>query len=1106
MSDREMEIKARLTAEDDASPQIKRLINQIESLKKKMTDLGKARIQGDLVDPKLTRYFGSMGKEVNLLTPKYLRLARAMQSFGQLTETAYRRASREVEQYADKVERGERLTKRDMATAQKAMKMKAAMGYVWNQVADKKIQAESRYHSMLDKMESQADARRQRRERDAERDEVQRHRRRMRDLRYATGTPGRMMNRLDGNGFFNSPTFYAMAAGGVAAKATQSSISTRMRIENAETSARMFGGMSSAQVAEMRKGFGNEAAIKYGVDPAKMIEAYTEVLKAGISDKDGLAQAITDQILKSATGLDVSVEETTKMVGRAASLSGEISPAKIASMLNAVAIANRESAADGNEIIAANRRGTGVLATSKMTMEQLSAFTAGGISGGMQSAKAGTFMGFIVNDLVNAGKARGQRGQDLSRASQALGFGNRQAMASRMAADPAEALQQVLERLANMNEQKRAEVANLLGMREWRDELAIMVQERQKIRQILDSIADPKNANNLEEVSQLRRGSLQGRWNSMKAAITIVWETIGSGFDDVFKEISGFLTEFASKIDKGMLKSHVEAIVNGIREGFGYKTWADAMTSIFGAPGSTTGSVDKFFKFAKGFASGIKYVAEVIGGVFVAAAKAFGVDAADPEAMGRFVAQVMGFTVALHFLRPVLSVFGLFIDLIKGLVAVFVAIPQATIVALGGLLASIQDWGVKAKSPNEARQQREDRKAKKMSYLDEPEEAGRLFHRAAFETTDGGFKGLVQRAGLVQSIDGLRDQLSRSGGNIQLASLGGSSGGFRAGGSGGAPVGFGGLSSGGGTANSLLNAIPGQKLGDFGAGSGIINRGSVGSSPMGTRSITGGSTGGGSTGAGPSVSSVPGRGETGREAAVLDMIAKREGVGGEAGYDMIFGDRKGMPGSSKYAGVLGGRKLSDMTINEVIGMQRNLTRATRADGIGGGLGTSAVGSGQFIRSTLIGNLKQMGIPESEWGTRKFDRDLQRSMTLNNFRKTVGDPNNPSSWNRTGLMNQWESFDTRKGFRSLSADELGKVNSASPNAAIGKVPSASDAISNVPAGGAAGAAGLMPMTMNNGATININGGNQDPETLANLVQRRFDESVNWRTHDVEHEMS
>lgn len=1103
MSDREMEIKARLVAEDDASPQVKRLISQIEALKKKMTDLGKARIQGDLVDPKLTRYFGNMGKEVNLLTPKYLRLARAMQSFGQLTETAYRRASREVEYFADKVERGERLTKRDMATAQKAMKMKAAMGYVWNQVADKKIQAEGRYHSALDKLEGQAEARRQRREREAEREEVQRQRRRMRDLRYAAGTPGRMMNRLDGNGLFNSPTFYTMAAGAAAAKATQSSISTRMRIENAETSARMFGGMSAAQVAEMRKGFGNEAAIKYGVDPAKMIEAYTEVLKAGISDKDGLAQAITDQILKSATGLDVSVEETTKMVGRAASLSGEISPAKIASMLNAVAIANRESAADGNEIIAANRRGTGVLATSKMTMEQLSAFTAGGISGGMQSAKAGTFMGFIVNDLVNAGKARGQRGQDLSRASQALGFGNRQAMASRMAADPAEALQQVLERLANMNEQKRAEVANLLGMREWRDELSIMVQERQKIRQILDSIADPKNANNLEEVSQLRRGSLQGRWNSMKSAITIVWETIGSGFDDVFKEIAGFLTEFASKIDKGMLKSHVEVIVNGIREGFGYKTWAEAMTSIFGAPGSTTGSVDKFFKFAKGFASGIKYVAEVIGGVFVAAAKAFGVDAADPEAMGRFVAQVMGFTVALHFLRPVLSVFGLFIDLIKGLVAVFVSIPQATIVALGGLLASIQDWGVKARSPNEARQQREDRRAKKMSYLDEPEEAGRLFHRAAFETTDGGFKGLVHRAGLVQSLDGLRDQLSRSGGGVQLASLGGSSGGFRTGGGGGAPAGFGGLSSGGGTANSLLNAVPGQKLGDFGAGSGIISRGSVGSSPMGgSRSIGSGSSGG----AGPSVSSVPGRGETGREAAVLDMIAKREGVSGEAGYDMIFGDLPGRPGTSKYAGVLGGRKLTDMSVADVIKMQPKLTRATRLNGVGRGLGTSAVGSGQFIRSTLMQNLQQLGIPKSEWGNIKFDRDLQRRLTLNNFRKYVGDPNNPASWNRTGLMNQWESFDTRKGYKSLTADELNKVNSASPDKAIGKVPSASDAISNVPAGGAAGAAGLVPMTMNNGATININGGNQDPETLANLVQRRFDESVNWRTHDVEHEMS
>lgn len=167
---------------------------------------------------------------------------------------------------------------------------------------------------------------------------------------------------------------------------------------------------------------------------------------------------------------------------------------------------------------------------------------------------------------------------------------------------------------------------------------------------------------------------------------------------------------------------------------------------------------------------------------------------------------------------------------------------------------------------------------------------------------------------------------------------------------------------------------------------------------------------------------------TPREMAVLNMISKREG---STHPDIIFGDRGNTPGTSKYSYVLGGKKLSEMTINEVIAAQRQLTQATAADGIAGGRGTSAMGSGQFVRATLIANLKKLGIPESEWGKVKFDKDLQRRVTLQNFRDTVGDPNgDPSKWNTQRLGQQWESFDTNKGKSPLTQAEINSVNSAS----------------------------------------------------------------------------
>ncbi|MGY3369908.1 hypothetical protein ACVWZL_007033 [Bradyrhizobium sp. GM2.4] len=62
---------------------------------------------------------------------------------------------------------------------------------------------------------------------------------------------------------------------------------------------------------------------------------------------------------------------------------------------------------------------------------------------------------------------------------------------------------------------------------------------------------------------------------------------------------------------------------------------------------------------------------------------------------------------------------------------------------------------------------------------------------------------------------------------------------------------------------------------------------------------------------------------------------------------------------------------------------------------------------------------------------------------------------------------------------------------------------SSVIQNVPPATPA-AVGLGTQSMNGGGgpvAIHINGSSHDPEALATLVQRRIDESMNWRTHDT-----
>ena len=75
----------------------------------------------------------------------------------------------------------------------------------------------------------------------------------------------------------------------------------------------------------------------------------------------------------------------------------------------------------------------------------------------------------------------------------------------------------------------------------------------------------------------------------------------------------------------------------------------------------------------------------------------------------------------------------------------------------------------------------------------------------------------------------------------------------------------------------------------------------------------------------------------------------------------------------------------------------------------------------------------------------------------------------------------------------------------PQGVTSQVPSPADAVKNVPSPirgdaslGLQGGGGGSPVS------ININGSSHDPEALATLVQRRIDESMNWRTHDTSSE--
>lgn len=482
----------------------------------------------------------------------------------------------------------------------------------------------------------------------------------------------------------NSLPYGLVGTAGLAA-GIKSSFNRRIITDTAETNLRMFGDFTKNEITKLRSEWANQAGIKYGLPTSEVIASFTEGVKAGVPKAFG--KDFAEIILRSGTGLDLDFGETTKLAARTATIAGDLNSFNktfITGFLNSVAVANKESAADANEIVESNKRAISALTSSKMSPNELSAFTASGISTGIQPGRAGTFMGFLVSELVNARNENGQRGGDLSQAARLLGFGNKSAMSSRMVANPTETLQEIFGKMSGMPEAQRTKIADLIGMREWRDETLAMVKVKDLIAKILKETKS--NDSFLDQASAERLGSLSGKAKSSTSALLLMWENVGAGFEDVFTDISESVADLGRSMDPSSIKQRVQNLVRGIRDGFGLQSWNDAFTGVFGS--TSLGNATKWSAAGKGIAEGLRLVWSSISTGMTFMGRLFGVDTADPRAMAKFATAFLGFAVVLRFLAPVVAVLATMATGIKamfnGLLAIKGMFSSLSNVLVGG--------------------------------------------------------------------------------------------------------------------------------------------------------------------------------------------------------------------------------------------------------------------------------------------------------------------------------------------------------------------------------------------------------------------------------------
>lgn len=1003
-----------------------------------------------------------------------------------------------------------------------------------------------------------------------------------------------------------SPTT-ALIAGGLSFTAAASAFKQRMIANTAETKMQLFGSMSAAEVKKLRGDWSDQIAIKFGESASVVIDSFTESLKQGFGQD--AAKRITEGAMESAAALEMNVADLMKLAGKTAtSLYGNVKnadPARVVKMMNSVAVAAAATAADPNEIVEANKRALSALSTTKMRETDLSAFTSVGISAGLQPNKAGTALSYLTSEFANAGNARGQRAKDLNQAAQMLGYGNRQQMAQRMASAPTEFMLDMFTKMQTMSEQNRAKFANLAGMREWRDELVQMAKAADQIRETLKEI--DQKGDSVSAFSATKLGSLQKRWDRIKVMFSLAWEKLGSGFEDTFIEISNWFDRHTGLFTSGRIAEKSREFLEKLKKAFGIGRTDETLEKVIQKISSI--DVDRIIGFASGFVGGLVSVADSMTAMLKSAASIMGRDSNDAEALGKLSGQIVGLSVALGLLAPVLTVLAGFAGLISriagslggraligagarlGLGPVF---GPALGLALGNEIG-VSDSAIKQKGETTSQWRERQRKLRELRNYRTPSDADPLFQPSSY-TGPTDFSGRRR-----SKIDDLADQLNKFGASVQRAAFinSGPGSGLQS-----AAIGDSGRGAGqsgrrnffGGVPGSL-KSIPGQALPSFNSGS-IIRRDKIpsfggvgpggipsslnrvafertfagtslagkydsvvaaarrgGVSPALLASVMAQETGRGKHMLGNNPGGLMGRGglmqfgdlDTGIDKTALAVAKNYNAAGGDlakmrdsyaplgAKNDPRDLNGSWLPAVQKFMGEMGdGTQIASNSAAAIAsgvtpGLADRLGLRGKANFMHGQYG----GVGQNLTTIRLASGKKLTVNAAAAESfRSFIDELEGAgykissisgYSMRGKRKGGGwsqhaygnaidinpDKNAQDGTGRTDMPANVRDMAAKYGL-SWGGDWSKKYNDPMHFEWNGtqpwkNVPSRGDTIQNVPSpirgdaslgvpGGRVGVAGGL-------VNIHINGSSHDPEALATLVQRRIDESMNWRTHDT-----
>ncbi|WP_315729787.1 phage tail tape measure protein [Bradyrhizobium sp. SZCCHNRI2010] len=632
MADENLDIRARLTAEDQASANIKRLLGQIKQLEAQIKKSFAAKpIKGSIVDPdiqtKIQKSLKTTERGFNRLTQEQLRWAREQKMLGRMSSTVWTNLTNDINKNAAAFSKSTGKRRTELARQLRdQIGYARAFRYVYMQEYDRRERATARHHQALQRLElakqrrdeavervkkrnaeksdrekqkaiekevrehkknlerlerqeRQAARERARAERQALEERARARRAVMRGMRAVgyTGDRIRSAGRAMGIGG-------ALSVGGVAI-AGRSAIRSATDLDRSEMNARinMDQSLPGLDARTLRDRI-LPKSVAMGQDPARYMQTVVEAAKAGVPEQwsEKTAEMITQ--LSKAFG----IEPDQAMEGMGYAIAQEYGAGRLKDLNGVRKLGNisaflaAKTAARPDQMLSFLRTGMGSGAQLGLSQEDTLAFGASAIQAGAQGQQAARFLGSFGSQLFGLD----MKARDIRRKSNRseedrlflslpgkLGFGSYGQLIQQFRKDPGDALFNLIKSFGKIKDPIQREQAQtaLFGESFGRffSNMAQSPDMLDRSRKLSKEAGAQKEENDFLSQSFTEfQKSLEFLIDRIKSVWSVLKAELGDVLKPYVEQLSSWVSDWYNTVRTSGIKERFAGFLRGLTEGF----------------------------------------------------------------------------------------------------------------------------------------------------------------------------------------------------------------------------------------------------------------------------------------------------------------------------------------------------------------------------------------------------------------------------------------------------------------------------------------------------------------------------------------------------------